>query len=482
MKNYSVAMTEELHDGLYRHLKRADGQEDLCFALWDHSSGKSRYSALLAEIIYPEKEDRQVHGNVSFNSKYLDRVLELALKKNMGVAFLHSHPTKGWQSMSFDDVNTEKYLAPIVKATTGLPFLGLTMGTDGVWSARFWQKNIKGKYERKWCESVRIIGNKFSINFNDNLLKPPKVTEKLLRTVSAWGRSTQEKISRLKIGIIGAGSVGSIIAESLKKIGVTNIKIIDFDTLEEKNLDRTLHAKMKDIGKAKANVLAKAIRSNAIIKGFKVEALEYSIAEEFAFRNAIDCDIIFSCVDRPWPRYILDLIAYAHLIPVIDGGIFVETDGENSQMIAADWKTNIVGPKRPCLECIGQYRPEDVALEQAGLLDNLGYISSIDKKHFIHRNENVFAFSLGLGFLEMQQFLSFVIAPFGLGNIGGKVYHFITGDLQDEKIKACINTCRKEVYIAKGDKITTGRISRHFKAEEVREKREQLKFLKLKSN
>ena len=480
MKTYSVAMPEDLFADLSRHLIRDDYQEDLCFALWDYSCGALRYSALISEIIFPLSGEHQVHGNVSFNSKYLDRVLGLALRKNMGIAFLHSHPTKGWQDMSKDDIKTEKYLAPIIKATTNLPLVGLTMGIDGALSARFWNKTSKGIFERNWCETVRIVGNTLSITFNDKILPKPKPTEKLLRTVSAWGKDTQAKISRLKIGIIGAGSVGSIIAECLSKIGITDVKIIDFDTLEEKNLDRTLHAQMKDVGKAKSEVLAAAIKKSAVAKKFKVESIDFSIAEEYAFRKALDRDLLFSCVDRPWPRYILDLIAYAHLIPVIDGGIRVKTNTINSQLIAADWKTNIASPNRPCLECIGQYSPEDVALEQTGLLDDSNYINGIDKSHFIHRNENVFAFSLGVGFLEIQQFLSLVIAPFGIGNIGGKVYHFITGDLQNEKVKDCLPTCSKKNYLATGDKKTSGLISRHFKAEEVREKRQQLKYLKLK--
>jgi hypothetical protein len=160
MTNYSVAITDDIHKQLYNHLIREDEQEDLCFATYVPSTGSKRSSGIINTIILPAENERQVHGNVGFMSEYFERVLQIAIQRKEGIAFLHSHPWGGWQDMSPDDIIAETRIAPSVAAATNLPLLGLTLGTDGAWSARFWQKDekVKRKYNRHWCENVRIIG------------------------------------------------------------------------------------------------------------------------------------------------------------------------------------------------------------------------------------------------------------------------------------------------------------------------------------
>ena len=44
----------------------------------------------------------------------------------------------------------------------------------------------------------------------------------------------------MKIGIAGAGGIGSNVAVHLVRSGVESIKIADFDTIEKSNLNRQL--------------------------------------------------------------------------------------------------------------------------------------------------------------------------------------------------------------------------------------------------
>jgi len=262
---YSTKYSKTLHVSipfktnriLYEHLIRQDGQEDLVFCLWYPSSGKERFTALIHDVILPKNGDRNVHGNVSFNYKYFKRVCEIALKKKCGVAFLHSHPGKGWQHMSYDDVKAENRMAPTVETITGLPLLGLTISIDNIWSARFWEYR-KNKYERKWAKSVKVIGKEYFLCFDNTQVVKYSQNDHLIRTVSIWGHHKQELLQNITVGIVGLGSVGSIVAETLSRMGLVNLILIDFDKVEKHNLDRLIGVTKKDIGKFKVDVIKKS--------------------------------------------------------------------------------------------------------------------------------------------------------------------------------------------------------------------------------
>ena len=110
--SFEAALVESAHHEACRHLlahlRRGERQEDLCFALWRPGRGASRTTALVSELILPEEGERTLHGGASFAPEYLSRSVRLACARGAGLAFLHSHPTEGWQPMSRSDVTAER--------------------------------------------------------------------------------------------------------------------------------------------------------------------------------------------------------------------------------------------------------------------------------------------------------------------------------------------------------------------------------------
>ena len=450
----SVAMTEELDRLLRNHLTRDDGQEDLCFALYKPSQGATRFSALLVEAIMPSEGDRNVHCNVSFNPQFFDGVLSKAISMNCGVALLHSHPgARSWQGMSQDDEAAESGMAASLRAATGLPLVGLTLSTaSGHWSGRVWRRNNSKHWRAIDCENVRVVGSRLTAWACPGQKRFPLGVEALRRTIHAWGENAQRRLAELRIGIVGLGSVGSLVAEELARMGFREMIGIDFDILKDHNRDRTVHAypESVEIEERKVSLSARSCIRSATMPSFAYKPVPMGIHELTAYREALDCDVLFSCVDRPWPRSILNHLSYANLIPVIDGGIGVFRKPDGS-LRSAEWGVFVVGPGRKCLECSEQYNSGHVALEMAGDLDDPTYIESLPEDSPLKQGENVFAFSMALAAAEVLKLIQLVEAPAGMTAPMSERMIYPSGTLAIDRIGRCSPNCEIPRLTALGE-------------------------------
>ena len=437
---------------LLQHYRQNTLQEELCFALWRPSTGNERLTALIDEIILPEGNERLLHGNASFQPNYLIRAMNVARTRRAGLAFMHSHPGPGWQGMSDSDVEAERDVLAYPAGATGFPLVGLTIGSDGFWSSRFWERD-GSRIRRNWCTKTRVVGPKsYDIYSNDSAEPPPVRRQILRRTFDTWGQESQNTIARLRVGIVGLGSVGCIVAESIARIGVTYATLIDPDVVEEHNLDRLLYGTAEDVGRPKVDLACEAMRKNSTAEEMQITALSSSIQDIEAYRAALDCDIIFSCVDRPIPRDVLNHIAQAHLIPVIDGGVSVETHRPTGNLSSAHWRAHIVTPYHQCLRCNGQYSSSDVVMELDGSLDDPTYIRELPESAR-NRNQNVFPFSLSVAGMEVNLMIRYLLSSDWWPVVRQQDYQFVTANMRTIN-EECLPHCSFRQRRAMGDAIT----------------------------
>lgn len=437
------SLTHELDRELARHLDKGPDQEDLTFAYWRPSRGADRYTAVLQRLVLPSSADRILQGNVAFTADYISRVLA-ERPDGAGIALLHSQLGPGWQGMSSDDVVAERdRLAGLVAGASGLPLLGLTWGTDGTWSARFWLRSGKRQYERCQAATVRSVGRRLRMSYHPRLRPAELAGASQVATISVWGQDAQDDLARTHVGIIGLGSVGSIIAEALSRTGVRQTTLVDPDLIEERNLDRTLGAYPPD-ATAKAQKVAvskRLVDQSHTSQGFRAEAMAAAVQSQEGLAKALDCDVLISCVDRPYPRHVLNVIAYAHLIPVVDGGILARV-AEGGRLLHADWRVHTVGPERACLYCIDALRHSDVALDREGKLDDPDYIkglSAAERERYGRRN--VFAFSLSVAAHQVLQLIGLMTGNQRIGGQGPQSYHAYPGTMEAVETTTCAPEC-----------------------------------------
>lgn len=469
IEHASAAMTEATHGRIRNLLMRSDGQEDLCLATYRPSTGGTRTTALVIEPIAPRPGDREVHGNATVMADYVLRGCELAQRERCGLVLLHSHPSgRGWQRMSGPDHDAEAAYVNLVRELTDLPLVGMTLaGDDESWSARHWDRGVGTGVAPTESESVRVVGERLTISWNDARRPGPRRHAAQVRTISAWGERTQADLARRRVLVVGAGSVGLDVAVRLAASGISNITVMDFDLVEEGNLDRLIGARRRDVRlrRPKIHVAKRELGRHATAANADISVSDLSICEPDGLLLALDHDLIFCCVDRPWPRAVLNALAYSDLIPVIDGGIAIDTMGDGS-MRNATWRSHVLRPGRPCMSCNRQLDLSRVALDIDGLLDDPAYIAASHDDDLAPAGHNVAPLSVSVTAGLLSQYVSFSVAPGGFGDPGPLQYVLSTHALEHLP-DATSEHCPYESAEAVGD----GRIDltgRHVAAEEAR--------------
>lgn len=101
------------------------------------------------------------------------------------------------------------------------------------------------------------------------------------------GKENVERIKKINILLVGIGGVGGYTFESLVRCGLENITIIDYDKVDETNLNRQILTNLNNIGEFKTDVAElRALSINSNIKVNKItNFLDSSNIDTIDFNN-----------------------------------------------------------------------------------------------------------------------------------------------------------------------------------------------------
>ncbi|MFQ6127613.1 MAG: ThiF family adenylyltransferase [Thermoplasmata archaeon] len=167
------------------------------------------------------------------------------------------------------------------------------------------------------------------------------------------------KLKEKKVLIIGVGGLGAVSAEILTRCGIGDLVMIDYDTLEEANLNRLIYD-FSQIGMKKVDALEihlKKANPDVNIVGHPFDITDgkgYDAFVEEIRRN----DVVLGCVDTFQVRLFMNSQCVKARKPLIDGG--ASTDGINGSVHV------VIPGKTPCFRCNRPVLSETTRVEHTG--------------------------------------------------------------------------------------------------------------------
>ncbi len=136
------------------------------------------------------------------------------------------------------------------------------------------------------------------------------------RTEMLIGEDAQRALNKGHVAVFGLGGVGSYAVEALARAGVGKLTIVDFDVVDETNINRQLFALHSTVGKPKTEV-AKAriadINPNAQVQALRVR-FDQTTADQIDFSAF---DYVIDAIDMVTSKLLLAEVCSAQNVPII---------------------------------------------------------------------------------------------------------------------------------------------------------------------
>lgn len=282
---------------------------------------------------------------------FLAPIIKRARLAKACLILTHTHPFDAHPTFSPVDDEGERVLIPTFynRAPDG-PHGALVIGEQG-----FDGRLTDRAGVRTSIDKIYEVGSHLVIRNND-IRNEPEIDPRFDRNVRAFGAAGQRLLESLRVGVVGVGGTGSLIAEQLAHLGVGSLVLLDHDILETSNLNRVVGAIPSDVGSTKVDVAARHV--NSINPKADVSAIVGSVLRESGGRSLLDCDFLFCCTDSHGSRAILNQIAYQYLIPMIDMGVRIDAQAGKIKALAG--RVQMLAPELSCLACQSLLDPEEV--------------------------------------------------------------------------------------------------------------------------
>jgi hypothetical protein len=377
VKPWRLVLPESMKADLFAHLFPGDNDEHGAIILAGISQTAQGLRLIARELHLAVDGKDYVPGRRGYRMLKAEFIQSRILRaRDLKLAYLAIHNHGGTTSVGFspdDFASHERGYPSLLDISRGMPVGALVFSSSAV-AGDLW---FEGKRRAPLKDAV-ISGRRREVLYP---MPPPAAyaTEKQYdRQAKLFGASGQAILRTLRVGIIGAGGAGSILAELLARLGVGAFVLADPDRAEITNLPRLIGARRIDaiidwlpaglrtrFARYKVDMAARNIRRAN--RSAKIVALRSNFLEEDVARNFVDCDYLFLAADTMGARLLFNAIVQQYGIPGVQVGakVPVSPAGDVGDVFCVARK---VTPGFGCLWCNGLINPsrlQDEAISDA---------------------------------------------------------------------------------------------------------------------
>ncbi len=324
------------------------------------------------ELVMPEAGDweRSDSDLLRPTAKYVSRAISVALQARAGLLFVHSHPDPDHPAgLSCQDRRSLHALASVIKPMLRAPFGVLAVHPSG------WAGEVGTASGVRLIDRVTSLGR--ILRFHD-VHGSVDSSELDARQRPMLGPA-HERLRNLRAGVIGAGGIGSPLSEVLARVGVQEVTLVDPDVVDDPSgVRRVFGSSIRDltetIPRRKVDVVGRHLDGLGLTR---VRRLFGDVRETTIVRHLLDCDVLLCTTDSHGSRAILNDLAVAYGVPLLDVGVRAGVDAEGwlAQLVS---EVRVVTWDTPCLWCRNVLdgrviREENLPEADRELLEQEGY-------------------------------------------------------------------------------------------------------------
>ena len=132
------------------------------------------------------------------------------------------------------------------------------------------------------------------------------------------------KIGKLKdahVMVVGCGALGNEVLKNLALCGIGHLTCVDFDRVEESNLPKSVLFRNADVSRVRYKVEVVKERLQELAPDIDIVTICADITADVGLGYIMDSDVVVSCVDNRWARFMINRHCNRLSKPWVDGGI-----------------------------------------------------------------------------------------------------------------------------------------------------------------